>query len=196
MYVTSSFIGIQKGNLDYLFFYLTEEYIEDQASLKQQLSPLLEEFARNLKHKGAVVTPFNRDVLKTKQEVLDKWEQQNLLRDVVEPFNEKQTPGLLIINTDFEIFNPTEHQYIYISFRDFISQYGAISILDLKDFFDTIIKLIQKEENLFTSIRHHLRIEALKKAHKILELKPGYFGINIDLREALEVIKNIKKNWR
>ena len=36
MYLTHSFVAIKKGSLDYLFFYLTEDYIEEQVNLRKQ----------------------------------------------------------------------------------------------------------------------------------------------------------------
>lgn len=129
-----------------MFFYLTEDYVEDQIRLREQISPLLTEFGRNLLDKGAVVKAFDRDINAVGQEVSKKFDQKYSIENVVHFKNKYQQPGLLIINCDFDTFDPEEHDWLYISFRDFIDDRGALKIFDLKELLDTLTNLCLNNE--------------------------------------------------
>ena len=192
MYLTHSFLAIKKGHLDHLFFYLTEDYVENQIKLKEQLTPLLTEFARNLLDKGAVVKAFEKDIAVVSKEVEQKFDQKFSIDKIVS-FNQRiETPGLLVINSDFDTFNPKENEWLYISFRDYIDDYGNLRFRDLKDLLDVLTTICLGNENLFKSALEYLRKEKSVDAHKIIELKPGIFGISLDLKEAFNFIRNWK----
>lgn len=192
MYLTHSFVAIKKGHLDYLFFYLTEDYVEAQIRLREQLTPLLTEFGRNLLDKGAVVKAFDRDINAVGEEVSKKFD-QNYTREEIVSFKDKsRQPGLLIVNCDFETFNPTENDWLYISFRDFIDDNGAVKVFPLKELLDTLTVICLSDQNLFEEAKDYLKKKNAIGAHKIVEIKPGLFGISFDLKEAFNFIRD----WR
>lgn len=196
MYLTHSFVAIEKGSLDYLFFYLTEDYIEDQVRLQEQLQPLLQEFGRNLFDKGAIVQAFSKEVTNTKKEVVDKWKQQEDLHDVVFFSNEKHTPGLLIIDKDFSEFNPHKNQWLYVSFRDYIDDFGQVKIFDLKQLLDTFVEICNNGKNIFEEAKEYIRKQEAVNAHKVIEIKPGIFGISFDIKEAVNFIRNWRSKYK
>lgn len=192
MYLTHSFVAINKGELDYLMFYITEDYVEQQVRLKEQLNPLLEELARNLNHKGAVVKAFDRDVEFANKELTEQFDQE-FTRDIIISFdNRMEKPGLLILNSDIKSFDPSNHKWLYISFRDFLDEYGGVKIYKLKELFDIIASSINENKDIFKEAESHLRKEKAISSHKMVELKPGIFGISLDLKETFNFFNQLR----
>lgn len=192
MYLTHSFVATKKGNLDYLLFYITENYVEAQAKLKEQLNPLLEEFGRNLMDRGSVVKAFERDISKANRELAKKFDQK-FTRDIIISINDKmEKPGLLILNSDIQSFDPKEHNWLFISLRGFFDDLGSLKIFKIKEFFDIMTKAINDGENLFEKAKNYIRMEKAISAHKIVELKPGIFGISWDLKETFNFFKELR----
>jgi hypothetical protein len=179
-----------------MFFYLTEDYIQEQTKLKEKIDPILEDFGRNLLSKGAVVKAFDKDIHKVNQEVMDKWTQQEDLKKVVFYGDENQTPGLLMINVDFQIFNPHKHQWLYVSFRDYMNEFGEIKIFEIQSLLANLAKICNSNQDLFKEAKSHIRGSEALEAHKILEIKPGMFGISLDLKEAIKFIKNWNNKYK
>jgi hypothetical protein len=188
MYLTHSFVAIKKGHLDYLFFYLTEDYVEAQTKLREQLTPLLTEFGRNLLDKGAIVKAFDKDISSVGKEVAEKFDQDYTREKIVK----YRQPGLLIVNCDFETFNPKKNDWLYISFRDFIEDNGAVKVFSLKELLDTLTTICLSDQNLFEEALDYMQKKSAFNAQEIIELKPGIFGISFDLKEAFKFIRN----WR
>lgn len=196
MYLTHSFVAIKKGHLDYLFFYLTEDYIQEQTELRKRIDPLLEGFGRQLLDKGALVKAFDKDISSTKEEVIDKWKQQENLHDIVFFKDNKHTPGLLMVNKDFEEFNPKDDQWLYISFRDFMDDFGNFKIFELQQLLTTFAEICNSDKDLFEEAKSYIRKNEAVEAHKILEIKPGIFGISLDVKEAINFVKNWKDKYK
>lgn len=192
MYLTHSFVGIKKGDLDYLMFYITEDYVEQQIKLRQQLDPLLEELARNLQHKGAVVKAFDRDVELANEELTKQFD-QDFTRDIIMTFdNSMEKPGLLILNSDIKSFDPKTHKWLYISFRNFLDDFGGVNIYKLKELFNILTFSLKHNKDLFREAEIHLRKEKAVSAHKMVELKPGIFGISLDLKETFNFFNHLR----
>lgn len=195
MYLTHSFVAIKKGQLEYLFFYLTEDYIQEQTELRKRIDPLLEGFGRNLLNRGAVVKAFDKDILWTKDEVLDKWKQQEDLQEIVFFKDNKHTPGLLMVDKDFDIFNPKTDQWLYVSFRDYMDDFGNFKIFELQNLLMTFAEICNSDKDLFDEAKSYIRKNEAVDAHKILEIKPGIFGISFDLKEAINFVKKWKGKY-
>ncbi len=193
MYLTHSFVAIKKSDLDYLLFYITENYVEAQVKLTEQLNPLLEDLGRNLLDKGAVVKAFDRDIANANIELAEKFDQE-FTRDIIISINDKmEKPGLLILNSDIQSFDPKEHKWLFISLRDFLDDWGALKIFKMKEFFDILTKAINDNEDLFEEAKDYIKKEKAISAHKMVELKPGIFGISWDLKETFNFFKELKK---
>ena len=61
VYVTTNYLGVRKGSLRYLFFLLSEDYIESNKRIAEALRPLQEKFAKDLGASGAIVRPTEGD---------------------------------------------------------------------------------------------------------------------------------------
>ncbi|MEX0597308.1 MAG: hypothetical protein WD512_12510 [Candidatus Paceibacterota bacterium] len=192
MYLTHSFIAIQQGHLNYLLFYITEEYIENQEKLRRQLNPLLEALGRSLGDKGAVVKAFDSEIAVANKELSERFDQE-FTRDIIISIEDRmEKPGLLILNSDIKSFDTKKNSWLYISFREYLDDFGNLKIYNVQELFDTIKNAIVKEENLFDKARQHLRKEKAISAHKIVELKPGAFGISLDLKETFNFFKQLR----
>ncbi|RLB93569.1 MAG: hypothetical protein DRH50_07730 [Deltaproteobacteria bacterium] len=193
MYLTHSFVAIKKGTLDYLLFYITEDYVEAQVKLTEQLNPLLEDLGRNLLDKGAVVKAFDRDISDANRELAEKFDQE-FTRDIIISINNRmEKPGLLILNSDIQSFNPKEHKWLFISLRSFLEDWGALKVFKMKEFFDILTEAINNGEDLFEEARNYIKMQKAISAHKMIELKPGIFGISWDLKETFNFFKELRK---
>ncbi|MCF6194061.1 MAG: hypothetical protein L3J46_06990 [Kangiellaceae bacterium] len=191
MYLTHSFVAIKKGELDYLLFYLTEDYVEDQVALTQQLNPMLEDLGRNLLDKGAVVKAFDRDIERANRELSEQFDQEFTRDIIISINNEMEKPGLLILNSDIQSFDPKEHNWLYISLKDFMEDWGALKIYKMKEFFDVLTNSINNGDDLIDKAKNYIRQEKAISAHKMVELKPGIFGISLDLKETFNFLKGL-----
>ncbi|SEA75184.1 hypothetical protein [Psychroflexus halocasei] len=192
MYLTHSFVAVKKGDLDYLMFYITEDYVEQQVKLKEQLNPLLEDLGRNLLDRGAVVKAFDRDLDSANEELTEKFD-QDFTREIIISFDHQmEKPGLLILNSDIENFDPKNHKWIYVSFREFLDEYGGVKIYKLKEMFDILTSAIKENKDLFKEAENHLKKEKAISAHKMVELKPGIFGISLDLKETFNFFNQLR----
>lgn len=192
MYLTHSFVAIKKGELDYLMFYITEDYVEQQVRLKEQLNPLLEDLGRNLLDKGAVVKAFDRDLDSANRELTERFDQE-FTREIIISFDHQmEKPGLLILNSDIKSFDPKSHQWIYISFREFLDEFGSVKIYKLKEMFDFLVTSIKENRDLFKEAKNYLKKEKAVSAHKMVELKPGIFGISLDLKETFNFFNQMR----
>jgi hypothetical protein len=127
MWLTTSFVEIDKGNIRQLFFLITSGYIEDNPTIAATLEPLLEKLARDLGGSGAVVRPFTRDVDSAADDVLSKnWRGREFRRI-------RQTPGLLILDVNFSDFDPQTDPWIHLSLRDVMTPQGQVNIFELEE---------------------------------------------------------------
>src|SRR5436190_21849155 len=126
MYVTTRYVGVQRGGVDYLFFLLTEDYIQEYKKIADGLMPLLEGFARDLGDAGALVRPFPGGEKATLGDALRKhWRE-----DRIQP-TKSTLPALLVTDVDFDDFDPDCNNHLYISLRDAMDDSGEIRVFEL-----------------------------------------------------------------
>ena len=56
---------------------------------------------------------------------------------------------LRIVNKDFEEFNPKDDQWLYISFRDFMDDFGNFKIFELQQLLTTLAEICNSDKDLF-----------------------------------------------
>lgn len=70
----------------------------------QELNILIERFSRDLDDRGLIVKSYDSDIEKVRKQILDKpWKPRRL-----ETIRKK--PGILMIDIDFNVFNPIYHR--------------------------------------------------------------------------------------
>ncbi len=190
MHITHSYIGTIRKPYRCLFFLLLEDYIEAQTHFARELDLNLERFARNLGDSAALVRPFIGDIDKVRQQVLDKhWSEQEL--DEVQ-----NTPALLMINQDFNDFDPRDHPWLIINFgRRVTGSFGGQH--QFEHLLDELVEVVLEANEDFFTAAYNLKheIQATERA-KVFEAKPGLFGFSINLFYAGSILKKVYARMR
>lgn len=177
----SSFIPVKIGNYNYLFFLVT--WNEFVTPIREELEKQVDPFGAVLGLKGKVVQAFRSMSGSTFCQVVDK----NWSRQMKKQFEEEQDPFMLIVDRDFEEFDPEEHPWSIIWFSDFWDKPDTIHRL-----FGALAQKLRKDEDLFRYMRSVARKEKYKTLAKFVELKtPEVFGISIDVKAIIEDLAGI-----
>ncbi len=161
MLIASKYKEIEKGKFKYVFFLNNKDDYENRINFVEELNILIERFSENLANQGLVVKSYNSSIRNVREEILDKpW---NPLR--LETI--KKTPGILMIDTDFDEFNPNKNNWIYFYFiRDqrFKKNRGnSFTIEEDEELFDKIAKIIiEEKDDIFKKIKSILIKEKAK----------------------------------
>ena len=101
---------------------------------------------------------------------------------------ENQDPFMLIINQDFEEFDPEHHPWSVVWSSDFWDKTDTIYRL-----FGTLAQKARRDEDLFPYLCSVARKEKYKTLAKYVELKtPKVFGISIDVKAILRDIAGVE----
>jgi len=185
MHITHSYKGSIQGKFRYSFFLLYEDYIQAQTSFARELDLRLERFARNMKDDGVLVRPFLGDIERTKSDImLKRWTQ-----DEMNQFG--KTPGLLVIDKDFDEFNPREHPWLYLNIGGHIND-SPVSIDEYDDILETLAKIVaDPERDFFETALPVIRRLKLARFAEIFEAKPEIFGFSVDLKRAASMLRSM-----
>ena len=185
MHITHRFKGSIQGRFRYSFFLLYEDYIQAQSSFAKEFDLQLERFARNMKDDGVVVRPFLGDIETAKSDLLSKeWTSQEKRQFM-------NTPGLFVIDKDFDDFNPREDQWLYFNFGSQIYD-SSISLDEYEDILSTFAEIISNpERDFFEEALPIVRKLKLAAVAEIFEAKPSIFGFSIDLKKAASILRSM-----
>jgi hypothetical protein len=182
---------VQRGGVDYLFFLLTEDYIQGHKKIAESLMPLLEDFARDLGNAGALVRPFPGGEKATLGDALQK----HWCRDRIQP-RKSTLPALLVTDVDFDDFEPYVNNHLYISLRDAMDHNGEIRVFELKQLLDELV-LGARIGDLFGVAGDYFRQQKREKckqaAVNMVEVRPGIFGVNFDVKKGIEFLKSLRQ---
>lgn len=191
MYVTTRYVGVQRGGVDYLFFLLTEDYIENYKKIAESVSPLLERFARDLGDAGALVRPFPGGEKNTLGDAMKKHWREDRIRPA-----ESTLPALLVTDVDFDDFDPSDNNHLYISLRDSINETGDVKVFELQESLDELV-LGARIKDLFGVAQDYLKQQKHKGSEKagwdVIEVRPHIFGISLDLKKGIESLKSLRR---
>jgi len=168
-----------------LFFLLYEDYIDVQTQFAQELDLVLERFARNLGDEGALVRPFTGDIETTRYHILDKPWTEAEKREL------RKTPSLLMIDVDFDTFNPRKHSWMLFNFGNRMTE-GIASVYELNDVFSQLAEVVlDGDSDIFVAAHRIWHDVNPTDAVQIFELKPGIFGFSIDLLQAGRFLRDL-----
>lgn len=186
MYLTTNYLGIRQGGVRYLFYLLTQDYIESNAAIQQSVAPLLEEFARDLAGDGALVVPFAgtaSDNLSNVTNALD--------RQFIESLH-SITPALLILDRDLGEFNPQRSSHLIVSLRESMDEYGRVKVFEIKELLDALTGA-SRETGLFEKAGEYLADRKTGQRNRSLwesvQLRPNFFGLGMDIKAAIEAFR-------
>lgn len=185
MFITTRFIGTKKDGMNYLFFLLTEDYIESHRRIAENLEPLLLKFARDLGETGALVRPFRGDEEATIRDIVSKNWNENEMQRI------QQTPGILVIDVNFDEFNPRSNHWLHFSLRDSMSQYGDVPIFEIEELLSTLADSCRNGENIFSRADEIARKKAMRELYDSFELQPGIFGFSFDIKKGIEFFRSL-----
>ncbi len=190
MFVTSNYKKIKKGDFQYSFFLNNRDCLENRRDFVQELNILIERFSRDLDDKGLIVKSYDSDIEKVRKEILDKpWNPRR-----VETI--RKTPGILMIDTEFDTFNPNKDNWLYFYFiRDqrFRENKGnSFTIEEAEELFDKLSELIIKNDsNIFKELKKMLRHEKVGRSSETVIGELISYGIGISADKLLRTINKI-----
>lgn len=196
MYITHSYLGTSVGSFRCLFFLLLEDYIEAQSQFVRDLDLELERFARNLGDSSAVVRPFAGDIDSTRSQVLQKEWTNRAKREIT------KTPGILMINVDFDDFDPNEHPWMYLHLGERIAGerlmlIRAMDTVKVRELLSELTEVIKDTEKDIFEEAHKLRYQlTMEDVASAIEAKPGIFGFSIDLIKGQQILQQIFNRMR
>lgn len=185
MFITGNYFTKSSKRYKCDFYMIYQDYLQTQMSCMKDLSLLLQRFARELGEKADLTVPFLEDIEKTNYGILKKnWTSEQL--KIIQ-----NTPGMLMINVEFAEFDPQLNEWLYFSFQ------GENNLKGIEELLKELAEIIQKEEcDIFKKAYEIKRKKLLKELSDAIEVKPQLTGISVDLKEAIKLIKEIRKNSR
>lgn len=162
MFITSNYSEIENGKFKYAFFLNNKDDYENKREFVKELNILIERFSEDLANKGLVVKSYNSSIKNVRKEILDKPWHPYTVKTI------EKTPGILMIDTDFEKFNPKKDNWIYFYFikdQRFKKNIGnSYTIEEAEELFEKISDLIIKEDSdIFKKIKGMQVIEKIKR---------------------------------
>lgn len=175
------FAPVRLGGFKYLF--LIVGWNDYGTQLKEEMAKQLDAFGADLGTSALVLQAYKASEYRTFEEVSKKdWPaefRERLEADV--------DPCMLVIDRDFEAFDPANDRWAVIWFSD-LSTYAK----DLPRLFHKLAQLSRAGENVFECLKRLVLKERAKKAAKLgrvaryFEVKPQIFGISIDVGKIVE----------
>ena len=174
----SSFVPIEIGDFRYL--YLLVAWNDFITPIREELAKQVEPFGEALGLKGKIVQAFRSMSYKVFEEVSSKpWDPEIRRRMEID-----QDPFLLIIDSDFYTFDPTQQPWAIIWFSEYFKRTDSIYKL-----FAALVRTTRAGEDVFEylrSVAHKQAAGKWAKLAKYVEFKPKIFGISIDVGAILE----------
>jgi hypothetical protein len=171
----SSFDNVKIGDFSYLF--LIVSWNDYASNVANELEKHFDSFGQDLALKGEVLKPYSTASYDVAESVLSKNWPENLKVKLAD----SQDPFMLIINTDYNDFDPQQHLWGIVWFSDFVEKPERIYRV-----FSRLAHQTRKDEDIFTYLRSLNRKKSLKKWINYFEIKPKLFGIAVDVNAIFE----------
>ncbi len=171
----SAFWPVQIGRFKYLFFVIN--WNDFSNAITESLERNLETLGQEIGLQGKVVQAYKAARRETYEEVEKK---EGWPYDVHARFDLEQYPFMLVIDTDFEQFDPQQNNWTIVWFSDFRENPDSIF-----EIFSALVKKIRREDNLFDYFKSLKTKQTVKGLIDYFELKPGAFGVSVDVKAIL-----------
>lgn len=166
---------------DYIYwmYLVISEFYEDYPAIDPLLY-LFTNFGKKVSNRANVITPERGAFGCTRDEVLSRpWDSrtQNELEDV-------RIPALLVIEKPFKQFTPVSDRFAVLRLTEAFGEVEQYATL-----FSRLALEINAGHDLFnwlqTSARKQLPGKLLRRLSESVEIKPGAFGLSIDVKRLL-----------
>jgi hypothetical protein len=179
------FAPVKLGGFKYLFVIVG--WNDYATQLKEEMAKQLDAFGADLATSGLVLQAYKASEHQTFQEILKKdWP-----AEFRERLNSDVDPCMLVIDRDFEGFDPANNRWAVVWFSD-LSTYAK----DLPRLFHKLAQLSRAGENVFDYLKRITLKDKAKKGAKLgriakyFEVKPQVFGISIDVGKIVEDVSD------
>ena len=171
----SAFWPVQIGVFEYLFF--VANWNDYSSTISSSLDSNLEKFGIGLGLKGKVIESYSHAKGDTFKEITQK---DHWPYNVKERFEKEQFPFMLVIDESFEKFDPGKHRWGIIWFSDFVNDPNSVPKI-----FGSLVRKIRQDIDLFEYLISLARDHKTKEFTEYFEIKPGIFGISVDIKALL-----------
>jgi hypothetical protein len=152
------------------------------SAVREELAKQFAPFGEALGDKGAVFAPFESKVASTNEEFYDKAWPEEIEDEIFDRLlsGDGGDPAVLVINTDFATFNPMTDPWRIIWLSDYQD-----SPQDIVRLFRLLAAAANRDEDVMDYLGSLARAESLRNLSKVVDIKPGIFGISVDLKALL-----------
>lgn len=102
-------------------------------------------------------------------------------KDIANRMSNEPYPFMLAMEDDFDKFGPARHRWRVVWFSDLPDRPQ-----DLWRVFSAIARKVQRDEDLFDYLKGISRKAKYQAFSNCIEIKPGIFGISVDVRAIME----------
>jgi hypothetical protein len=176
MYTVSQLIGVSKQNGRGLVIYLSN-YIGRATDSGRAFERMLGRLGRDLRKTGVVVVAFAGDDDAVAADVLNKeWDESQ--RAAI-----ARRPGLLIIDKNFDDFDPTVDNYFHINLRTIYNTDGTLNEKMAEDLLVGLDQVFSDEQDMFYKLNDMKIVARRQRLLSAVNLRPSFYGLGIDVRE-------------
>ena len=195
MFITSDYnkVEVENERFKYKFFLNNRDIYENQRDFVKELNLLIYRFSEDLSNKGLVVKSYDSNIKKVRQEILDKPWKSYRLKTI------RKTPGILMIDTDFNTFNPDKDNWIYFYFirdqRYKENRGNSFTIEEAEKLFDKLSEIIANDNgNVFEKVKKNLFVERTKRVGGFIAKEGISYEIAISADKFLNILNKIYRN--
>src|SRR5271163_1777865 len=173
--IVSTFLDTDLGKGKYLFFLVT--WNDFVSRISDELDKQWSHFGEALGVDGTAIRAFN----KAKNKTYDEIQSKSWPPEIRERMFREQDPYMLIIDNTFDNFDPHLNKWSVIWFSEFYERPGAIDRL-----FGALANKVRRGEDIFEWAASLSKKKQYSKFSKYFEIKPGIFGVTLNVKSALE----------
>ena len=187
MLVTESYIDVPIGTSTCMFFLLYEDYHDRQQALRNGVQDELDAFGQRLGKHAALVAPYADKVGETRRDVLGKNWPKKMTSEIM------NTPSLLMIDVDFDTFDPSRHRWVHIRLDRLEDGRLQSTLRQVVDLVKRASKLAIERRELFDAVQE--TVDRPPYAHIARNVRVGIpgSGISLSAGDLLDLFKGLSR---
>lgn len=182
MYKVSELLGVSKNKGRGLVIYLSNS-IGRASNSWRSFEEMLGMLARDLRTTGGVVIAFDGSDDQIAADVLRKPWTQDKKRLI------SRRLGLLIIDKNFDDFDPRTDNYFHIDLSGFYNSGGMLDERAAQDLVVGLHQIFLGDGDMFTKLNDMKLTLRRKRAASSVKVAPSFYGIGIDVIEFIRATR-------